>query len=117
MSFEQIIALASVGVSALAIVSPCILATIENKKRTKQAERDVCVKILKCCKMVFINKMNKENIEELTEQYVLLQLIKNKKLKQKLQTCLDEIISQKPTATDLFAECLSLFANCNDYSL
>lgn len=117
MTFEQIIALASLGVSALAIISPCVLAIIENEKRSKKAERDVCVKLLMCCKMAFINKMSKENIEELTEQYVLLQLIKNKKLREKLQTCLDEIIGNKSTAISSFTECLNLFANCKDYSL
>lgn len=117
MSFEQIIALASVGVSALAIVSPCVLATIENKKRTKQAERDICVKFLRYCKIAFNNKMSDEDLKDFTDQYFLLKLIKNKELKYNLQTCFNEIIEHKPTAVDTFNRCLNMFENCKDYSL
>lgn len=117
MSFEQIIALVSLGISALAIISPCVSAIIENKKRTKQIERDICVKFLRYCKIAFSNKMSQEDLKDFTDQYILLKLIKNEKLKSRLLTCFDEIIDHKPTAANTFLECINLFERCKDYSL
>ncbi|MBQ4153901.1 MAG: hypothetical protein IJE01_01710 [Clostridia bacterium] len=117
MTFEQIIALASVSVSALAILSPCVSATVENKKRSKQTERDICVKFLRYCKIAFNNKMTDEDLKDFIDQYILLKLIRNKQLQENLQTCFNEIIEHKPTAKETFGSCLELFSNCKDYSL
>lgn len=115
MTFEQIIALSSVAVSALAVVVPYIGLSIQLKHQTKKEkysivceEKDLCAEFLGYCKKAQTFGLSDEDMRHFTELYAKLHLIGNAELRNALTSYCDAIITNQSTS-DSFVECMMLF--------
>lgn len=116
MSFEQIIALASVVVSALAVVVPYIGLSLQLKHQSKKdnyliicEEKDLCAEFLGYCKKAHSFGLSNEDMRHFAELYAKLHLIRDEELRNAFTAYCDAIITKQTTVSDRFTECMALY--------
>lgn len=119
MSFEQIIAISSLAVSAIAVIVSYLITKVQLNYQLKKdiylqlcEERDLCAEFLAYCKKAYSMGLTDTDMHQFSILYVKLHLVKHSELRASLISCFDAIISNKSTSLSDFQNCIKLYEEC-----
>lgn len=114
MSFEQIVAIISLAISALSIIFSFLNARLQlnfelkkEKRALKKRDKEICYEFVAYCKKANWIGLTKDEKKKIDELYIEMYKITDNELREVLVSCLSQISTNEKISSEQFSKCIN----------